>query len=116
MLKMQISNFAIGKYTANLSLKYGEDQTTSTKQAVFYVIPWQLLVLVLGGLIILITIIKISSKRHNERLTEKIKKEIMDEQKKTAPKAPKEEKTAEKDTSEEVAPQKDGPQPLNPAQ
>jgi len=115
-VKMQIANFAIGKYTANLSLKYGEDQTTSTKQAVFYIIPWQLLVLVLGGLIILITIIKISSKRHNERLTEKIKKEIMDEQKKTAPKAPKEEKTVEKDTSEEVAPQKDGPQPLNPAQ
>lgn len=78
-VKMQINNFAIGKYTANLNLKYG-DNKTSEKQLVFWVIPWQILTLIVSALVLLITVIKGMVKRYNKKLTEKVKEETLTSQ------------------------------------
>ena len=75
-VKMQRENFAIGKYTADLNLKYGDNET-AVSQAVFWVIPWQLLSLVAGTLILFIIILKIIMNRHNKKLIEQVKKETL---------------------------------------
>ena len=98
-VKMQMDNFAIGKYTASLNLKYG-DNKTSSNQIVFWVIPWQILTLIIGLLILLIIIIKTTMKKYNKRLVEKVKKETLTSQRlnitPTENVAEKEEKTEEK--------------------
>lgn len=45
-VKKQFSNFAFGKYTAELKLKYGTGQEEVKSRYSFYVFPWQLLSLV----------------------------------------------------------------------
>ena len=74
-----MDNFAIGKYTASLNLKYG-DNKTSSNQIVFWVVPWQILTLITGLLILLIIIIKTTMKKYNKRLVEKVKKETLTSQ------------------------------------
>ena len=97
-VKVQKDNFAIGKYTAGLSLKYGDNETASN-QVSFWIIPWQILSLVVGALILLIIIIKLMMKRHNKKLIEQVKKETLAAQKVTI--APTE-KVEEKKETEEV--------------
>lgn len=75
-VKMQIDNFAIGKYSADLNLKYG-DNKTSSNQLVFWVIPWQIITLIIGVLILLIIIIKTIIKKYNKKIVEKVKKESL---------------------------------------
>ncbi|MFA6135850.1 MAG: hypothetical protein WC705_00575 [Candidatus Paceibacterota bacterium] len=57
----QVSNFALGPYTAQLNLIYGSDQQTVQKKFLFFVIPWQLLLIVL----IIILILVFGLKRYN---------------------------------------------------
>lgn len=78
-VKIQLNNFAFGKYTADLNLQYGENNTV-TKQTSFWVIPWQLLSIVLFALIIIILLFRGMMKRHNKKLIEKIKKETLTSQ------------------------------------
>ena len=100
---MQKENFAIGKYTANLDLDYSDgDKKTASSQTSFWVIPWQLLTLVIGALIIAIIIISLITKRHNKKLIERVKKETLVAQSVTI---------APTETVKE-----DKPEPLNPAQ
>ena len=57
-VKHEFNNFALGRYTANLTLTYGDSTQKQTKAAAsFWVIPWELLSLVLGFLLILSTFI-----------------------------------------------------------
>jgi hypothetical protein len=118
-VRMQKDNFAIGKYTADLNLKYGDNETTSA-QATFWVIPWQILSLVAGGLLLIIIIIKLMMKRHNKKLIEQVKKETLANQQVTI--APTE-KVDEKNETEEVKPEteiteeetpEEKPEPINP--
>lgn len=43
MVKKEWSNFALGRYTAELNLKYGQDNKEANASYGFFVIPWQLL-------------------------------------------------------------------------
>jgi len=102
-VKIQKENFAIGKYTANLDLDYSNgDKKTASSQTSFWVIPWQLLTLVIGALIIAIVIISLITKRHNKKLIERVKKETLIAQSVTI---------APTETVKE-----ENPEPINPAQ
>jgi hypothetical protein len=58
-VKNEWRNFAIGRYTASIDVKYGSQSTQLPGQGVnFWVIPWRLLLLALGALIVLIALIK----------------------------------------------------------
>ncbi len=78
-VKMQKENFVIGRYKAYLNLKYG-DNKTSENQVVFWVIPWQIITLITGILILLIIVIKTIMKKYNKKLTEKVKEETLTSQ------------------------------------
>ncbi|MCX6798445.1 MAG: hypothetical protein NTX66_04530, partial [Candidatus Falkowbacteria bacterium] len=51
------TNFAFGRYTAQLNLIYGQDKTASTARLAFWVIPWALLMVYLILLVILLIIV-----------------------------------------------------------
>jgi hypothetical protein len=51
------SNFAFGRYTAQLNLAFGQDKSVHTARLAFWVIPWALLIVYLILLIILLIII-----------------------------------------------------------
>ncbi len=99
-VKVQIKNFTFGKYTATLNVNYG-DNLSATKETSFWVIPWQLLSLVIVALVLIIMIFRGMMKRHNKKLIEKIKKETLNSQQVTI--APTESiVTQEKKVSEKV--------------
>lgn len=51
----EVEYFALGRYRANLSLTYGsEEQKTATSSLVFWVMPWELLILVFGSMLVLL--------------------------------------------------------------
>lgn len=52
-VKYQFSHFAFGRYEATLVLTYGSANMAASSQVVLWIIPWQLLSLVLGALLIL---------------------------------------------------------------
>lgn len=60
------NNFALGKYTANLSIIYGlsSDQHASA-QVSFWVIPWRVLSVGLAALVILLILVVVLLKRYN---------------------------------------------------
>ena len=105
-VKMQKENFAIGKYTADLNLSYG-DSKTATSQASFWVIPWQILSLVLGALVIAIVLISLITKRHNKKLIERVKKETLAAQSVTI---------APTETVKEEVKTEEKPEPINPVE
>ena len=133
-VKMQKDNFAFGKYTADLNLTYGDNET-SMEQAVFWVIPWQLISLVVGALIIVILIIKLMMKGHNKKLIEQVKretiaaqqvtiapteevKEVVNEEK-AQPEVTEKQPTAEEqpqEKTEEPTEDEKGPEALNPTE
>lgn len=78
-VKVQMKNFTFGKYTATLNVNYGEN-LSATKETSFWVIPWQLLSIVISGLVLLIIIFKGMMKRHNKKLIEMVKKEALTSQ------------------------------------
>ena len=58
-VKYQISHFALGYYTAHLELIYGEgDELESNAKTSFFVLPWQLLVVVLLALFVITLLLK----------------------------------------------------------
>lgn len=56
--KQQLTDFHFGFYKANLSLVYGATNQTATDSLWFTILPWQLLVLVLGGLVVAVFMLK----------------------------------------------------------
>lgn len=79
--KYQWKNFALGRFTAQLDLSFGlKDKATETKKISFWVIPWQLLVLIIIALILLLNILKRILRSYNHWVIEQaeiaIKKEM----------------------------------------
>ncbi len=56
--KKQLTDFHFGFYKANLSLVYGATNQTASDSFWFAIVPWQLLLLVLGALLIAIFMLK----------------------------------------------------------
>lgn len=77
-VKFQWSHFALGYYTANISLTYGEQGLAGSHQIPIWVIPWQLLVVMGVVIVLILTIMRTMSYRrrmllaHQHELEEKI--------------------------------------------
>ncbi len=67
--KQQLTDFHFGFYKANLSLVYGATNQTATEAFWFVMMPWQLLLLILGGFMIAAFIVK----RYNSWIISKSK-------------------------------------------
>ncbi|HMQ01768.1 MAG TPA: hypothetical protein PKD79_01715 [Candidatus Doudnabacteria bacterium] len=66
--KNQFSNFAFGYYTANLDIRFGENNNTATDKYRFFVIPWQLLTLVIASFLILWIIFRTIMRAYTRRI------------------------------------------------
>lgn len=65
-VKYQWHNFALGKYTATLKVVYGTKELKSEKvKYTFWVIPWQLLMVVIGGVLVLGIVGRFGVRRYN---------------------------------------------------
>jgi hypothetical protein len=67
----QWNNFAVGLYFAKLNLAYGAENLHSSKTAMFFVFPWQLLLCLLVLLLIVLFFGRILLKRYNRYIIEK---------------------------------------------
>ncbi len=66
--KNQLSNFAFGLYTAHLDIRFGEQNHTASAKYYFLVIPWQLLSVVIIGLIALFIFFKVVLRWYTKRI------------------------------------------------
>lgn len=65
-VKYQWHNFAFGKYKASLSVVFGTKELKSDRKSyTFYVIPWQLLTVIISGSVIVLVVGRFSIKRYN---------------------------------------------------
>ena len=64
-VKYQMSNFAFGMYSANINLTFG-NKGIAQSSFTYYIIPWQLLSIVLGGLIVAILLLAALLKQYNK--------------------------------------------------
>jgi len=62
---------AFGRYTARLSMAYGEKNKVITEETAFWVFPWKKISIWISGLIILIVILIWGIKRYNRRIIRK---------------------------------------------
>lgn len=63
----QWRNFHIGRFKMELSIVWGQSGTQSASESLFiYVIPWQLLVVILGGLCIVLMIFRYILKKYTQ--------------------------------------------------
>lgn len=69
--KYQWNHFAVGYYTANLNVTFGTNNNTANGKFRFFVFPWQLLIILVGGLIILLIVIRFILKRYNRYIISK---------------------------------------------
>jgi hypothetical protein len=67
-------NFAFGRYEATLVLNYGPSNKIITATYSFWVIPWLLLIIMLGGLLILIFGLIFGLKGYNKSVIKKYEK------------------------------------------
>ena len=67
----QWHNFAVGPYLANIDLTYGRDKTQSSKYTLFFVFPWQLLIVIFIILVIIFLIGRILIKKYNRYIIKK---------------------------------------------
>lgn len=63
-VKYQMNNFALGMYTATIDLSFG-NSGKATSSLSYFVIPWQLLSVVLGSVLVLILLLLMLVKRYN---------------------------------------------------
>lgn len=63
-VKFQKNNFALGRYSANLALTFG-DKGKAESSLTFYIFPWQLLSVILGGLLAAILVLVALVKHYN---------------------------------------------------
>jgi heme exporter protein D len=72
-VKYQYENFALGMYTADLSLQFGSSGQANNSFT-FYVFPWQLVSVVLLGLILLWVIAHLVIKHHDKMIIQQLRK------------------------------------------
>jgi hypothetical protein len=71
----QLSNLAFGRYTAQLKLAFGTKALQSdTAFFSFYIIPWQLLTIVIVVLLVAIIVFRLFIKRYNRRVIEQARR------------------------------------------
>lgn len=70
-VKAQISSFALGRYTADINLQYGLEKKNAQSKFAFYVIPWQLLLVVLIILVLVVFGGKLMLRRYNRWVIKK---------------------------------------------
>jgi hypothetical protein len=63
--RYQWEHFAFGYYTANLDITFGENNNTAGGTFRFFVVPWQLLVIIFSGLLIILIALRFMLKRYN---------------------------------------------------
>ncbi len=64
VVQYQWNNFALGLYSANLSLSYGTNSSANTTKWLF-VFPWQLVTVIIITLVVVLTLLKKGIKRYN---------------------------------------------------
>lgn len=64
-VKFQKENFAFGRYTATLSLAFGDQNKKTESSVSYFVLPWQLLSVVGGSLLVLILVLAALLKQYN---------------------------------------------------
>ncbi len=69
--KYQFSHFAFGYYTANLDITFGQNNNTAKETFRFFVIPWQLLIIVVVGLALVVTILRLLLRWYAKRVIRK---------------------------------------------
>lgn len=69
--KYQWNHFAFGYYTANLDITFGENNNTAGGTFRFFVFPWQLLTIIVTGLIIALIALRFILKRYNRYIISK---------------------------------------------
>jgi hypothetical protein len=69
--KYQWSHFALGYYTANLDITYGQNNNTADGTFRFFVVPWQLLIIIIGALLIILIILRFILRRYNRYIISK---------------------------------------------
>ncbi len=77
-LSHQWNNFALGRYTASLELEYGDDQRV-TKKRVFYIWPWQLILVAGTAILLVVTVVTLAVRRHNRVIAERVRRELQKE-------------------------------------
>ena len=61
-----------GKYTAKLTVTYGEkNDKTTTSTVTFWVIPWKIILIIIGGLIAAFFILRFAIKRYNRAVVKR---------------------------------------------
>lgn len=70
-VKSQISSFALGRYTADINLQYGLEKKNAQSKFAFYVIPWQLLLVIFIILVLVIFGGKLLLRRYNRWVIKK---------------------------------------------
>jgi hypothetical protein len=69
MDKTNVGNrFLFGYYTANIVMTYGANNQTVTSTVGFWIIPWRLVLTVLGALIVVVIVIRFLVKRYTDRV------------------------------------------------
>lgn len=64
-VKFQVKNFALGIYFADITLKYGNSSSVASSSLVYFVFPWQLMILVILGIIFTLTVLRSLLNRYN---------------------------------------------------
>lgn len=78
-VQYQWNNFAFGKYTATLSLSYTSKNTTGSATTIFYVFPWQLLVVILVSALLAFFIFRKMLRSYNKMLIAQVREKIEEE-------------------------------------
>jgi hypothetical protein len=64
-VKYEMDNFALGMYTATLDLSFG-NTGKATSSLTYFMFPWQLLAVILGGLIVIVLLLITLVKHYNK--------------------------------------------------
>lgn len=70
-ISAEFSNFALGTYTANVEVTYGQNDTTMLGKVKFTVIPWRALSVVALGVLIIILLLTFGLKSYNQMVIRK---------------------------------------------
>lgn len=78
-VEYQWHNFAFGRYTATLSLVYTSKNISDSAVTSFFVFPWQLLIIIIVGLILAFIILRKIMHGYNRMLISQVREEIEEE-------------------------------------
>ncbi len=71
--KWQWDNFALGLYSAKLDITFGSNDNTAQQTFWFIVLPWQLIILLVSGLLIALILLRFTIRRYNRYIIGKMK-------------------------------------------